>query len=61
MGLPVALRSFVPDILAAVPATSKWAHLNYLVNRAKKQAAVMVPAARPPTFAISANGLLICS
>ena len=46
-------------ISQAVPAISRCAHLNFLVNRDRKQAAVMVPASRPPILAISANGLSI--
>src|SRR5579862_9182168 len=60
-GRPVAARSVLPNMMAAVPATSKWAQRNFFVNLDRKQAAVMVPAERPPVFAISAKGLLICS
>ncbi len=35
--------------------------LNFLAKRARKQAAVTLPAGRPPMLAMSANGLLICS
>ena len=45
----------------AVPAMSRCAHLYFLAKRARKHAAVTLPAGRPPMLAMSANGLLICS
>src|SRR5690606_41420052 len=59
-GRPVAPLS-LPPLIQAVPATSRCAQDSFLVKRARKQAAVMVPAGRPPMLAISANGLSNCS
>src|SRR5690349_13855834 len=58
-GRPVAPFS-LPDF-QAVPAMSRCAQRYFWVNRARKQAAVMVPAARPPILATSAKLLFSCS
>ena len=47
---------FLP-LRQAVPATSKWAQLYFLVNLDKKHHAVIVPASLPPKLVKSANGL----
>src|SRR5690349_18664752 len=58
-GRPVAPFS-LPDF-HAVPAISRCAQRYFLVKRQRKQAAVMVPAGRPPILATSAKLLLSCS
>ena len=57
-GRPVAPLLFPES--QAVPAISRWAQWYFSVKRDRKQAAVTVPASRPPILAISANGLLSC-
>src|ERR1700704_1065161 len=58
-GRPVAPFSF-PDF-HAVPAMSRWAQSYLRANLERKQAAVTLPAARPPIFAKSAKLLLSVS
>ena len=58
-GLPVAPLSL--PLFQAVPAMSKCAHVYFLVNRSRKHAAVMLPPAGPPMFAMSAKFDLSCS
>ena len=45
----------------AVPAMSRCAQRSFFVKRARKQAAVMLPAGRPPMFAMSAKFERSCS
>src|SRR4249920_676238 len=57
-GRPVA--PFFLPVCQAVPAMSKWAQSYLRVNFDKKQAAVTLPAGRPPIFEKSAKLLLSC-
>jgi len=58
-GRPVAPFS-LPDF-QAVPAMSRWAQSYLRVNLDRKQAAVTLPAGRPPIFAKSAKLLFSAS
>ncbi|OMP13582.1 hypothetical protein COLO4_01367 [Corchorus olitorius] len=58
-GRPVA--PLAAPLFHAVPAMSRWAQSYFSVKRARKQAAVTLPAGRPPMLPISAKFDLSCS